>query len=143
MHCGGQGFDPPRLHHARYEKDRAKNERIVLVCGGREFTGAAFVYATLDRLHALYQFSLVIEGDARGADRLGGEWADSRGIPHMKYPADWENLGRAAGPIRNAQMLREGRPDLVVAFPGGRGTAHMVRIAREAGVEVIEVDFPE
>jgi hypothetical protein len=123
--------------------DRAKNERIVLVCGGREFTEAAFVYATLDRLHAQHQISLVIEGDARGADRLGGEWADSRGIAHVKYPADWEGLGRAAGPIRNERMLREGRPDLVVAFPGGRGTAHMVKIARDAGVQVIEINPKE
>jgi hypothetical protein len=43
-----------------------------------------------------------------------------------------------AGPIRKQQMLDEGKPDLVVAFPGGRGTAHMVRIARAAGIEVIE-----
>lgn len=53
--------------------------------------------------------------------------------------ADWEDLGRKAGPIRNQRMLDDGRPELVVAFPGGPGTAHMCRIAREAGVEVIEV----
>jgi hypothetical protein len=53
--------------------------------------------------------------------------------------ADWAGLGRKAGPIRNEQMLSEGQPHLVVAFPGGRGTAHMVGIARAAGVEVIEI----
>jgi hypothetical protein len=58
------------------------------------------------------------------------------------YPADWAKHGRAASPIRNQQMLDEGRPNLVVAFPGGRGTADMVRRARSAGVEVIEVDKP-
>jgi hypothetical protein len=54
--------------------------------------------------------------------------------------AEWETLGRKAGPIRNERMLTEGKPDLVVAFPGGRGTAHMTRLAREAGVEVVEID---
>ena len=61
------------------------------------------------------------------------------GLPCAVYRADWEGLGRKAGPIRNQQMLDEGKPDLVVAFPGGRGTANMMRIAREAGIEVIEV----
>jgi len=70
---------------------------------------------------------------------MAGDWAVERGVECLQYPADWEKLGRAAGPIRNEQMLREGKPDLVVAFPGARGTAHMVRIAREAGVRVIEI----
>lgn len=47
--------------------------------------------------------------------------------------------GRAAGPIRHQRMLDEGMPDLVLALPGGRGTADMVRHATLAGVEVIEV----
>jgi len=53
--------------------------------------------------------------------------------------ANWAGLGRKAGPIRNQEMLDQGRPNMVVAFPGGRGTADMVRRARGAGVEVIEV----
>jgi hypothetical protein len=51
--------------------------------------------------------------------------------------ADWHWHGRAAGPIRNQKMLDWG-PDLVVAFAGGDGTACMMRLARAAGVEVIE-----
>jgi hypothetical protein len=53
--------------------------------------------------------------------------------------ADWAGLGRKAGPLRNERMLHEGKPQLVVAAPGGRGTSHMTHIAREAGVEVIEI----
>jgi hypothetical protein len=82
---------------------------------------------------------VLIEGDARGADRIAGEWADLRDIEHIKFTADWKKFGRPAGPIRNEQMLREGKPDLVIALPGSRGTAHMVRIAREASVRVIEI----
>lgn len=57
----------------------------------------------------------------------------------MEFPAKWKMYGRSAGAIRNAVMLSEFQPDIVVAFPGGRGTAHMVRIARAAGIDVIEI----
>jgi hypothetical protein len=55
------------------------------------------------------------------------------------FPAQWDRYGEAAGPIRNAWMLEFGKPDLVVAFPGGRGTADMISKARKAGIEVCEV----
>jgi hypothetical protein len=83
--------------------------------------------------------TVLIAGGARGADTLAEEWAKAQGIQCEVYMADWEGLGRKAGPIRNQQMLDEGKPDLVIAFPGGRGTADMVRRAREAGVETVEV----
>jgi hypothetical protein len=56
-----------------------------------------------------------------------------------RYRADWAKHGRAAGPIRNKQMLEEGKPDLVVAFPGGQGTANMMSQVREAGVRVMAI----
>ncbi len=115
----------------------------VLVCGGRAFADRALLDATLDRLFALRPFEVLIEGDANGADRLAGAWAEARGIAHLVFKADWEELGSKAGPIRNQQMLDEGKPDLVVAFPGRSGTAHMKRIARAAGVAVIEVPAQE
>jgi YspA, cpYpsA-related SLOG family len=110
----------------------------VLACGGRNFDDRDMLNATLDRLSAERGFSLVIAGGARGADTMAEEWARTTGLPCTVYQADWEDLGRKAGPIRNQRMLQEGRPALVVAFPGGRDTAHMVSIARAAGVEVIE-----
>ena len=111
----------------------------VLVCGGRDFSDTAFAYRTLNRLHKERGFDVVIEGDARGADRIAGYWARRLGVDDLKFRADWDAHGRRAGPIRNQRMLDEGRPDLVVAFPGGRGTADMTRRAREAGIEVIEL----
>lgn len=110
----------------------------VLVCGGREFADRDAVFDALDELHEGQDgpITLLIHGAARGADSLGGEWAASRKVPVRPYPADWEKHGRAAGPKRNQQMLDEGKPDLVVAFPGGNGTAHMVKIATDAGVRV-------
>jgi hypothetical protein len=81
----------------------------------------------------------IISGAARGADSAAADWSVLNLCPGKEYPADWDTHGRAAGYIRNKQMLKEGKPDLVVAFPGGKGTANMVKLARDAGVEVIEV----
>ena len=108
----------------------------VLITGGRDFSDRGLLFETLDRLHATHTFTVLIHGDASGADRLAGEWAAAAGIKVEAHPADWKKHGRAAGPIRNSQMLDE-KPDLVVAFPGGRGTADMVKKAKAAGLEVV------
>jgi predicted Rossmann-fold nucleotide-binding protein len=111
----------------------------VLVCGGRDYSNREALAAVLAELRQTRGISLVIAGGARGADTMAEWWAKAEGIACGVYQADWIGLGRKAGPIRNQRMLDEGKPDLVVAFPGGRGTADMVRRGREAGVEVIEV----
>lgn len=110
----------------------------VLVCGGRHFGNRALVYQTLDDLAKREVVDAIIEGDASGADRLAGYWARQRGIDNIKFRADW-TLGRSAGPVRNMKMLKEGNPSLVIAFPGGKGTADMVARARESGIEVVEI----
>lgn len=111
----------------------------VLVCGGRDYADARALAEALDALHRETSITRLIHGAARGADALAAAWARSRGIPALAFPADWRRDGRAAGFVRNARMLREGRPDLVVAFPGGKGTAHMVKLARDAGIPVREI----
>ena len=111
----------------------------VLVCGGRDFADEAFLRETLDRLHASYGFTVLIEGDARGADRMAGAWAEAKGIEHLAFPANWSEHGRDAALIRNERMLREGKPDLVIAFPGGGGTGHTCHMAEQMGVPVVRV----
>jgi hypothetical protein len=106
----------------------------VLVCGGRDYTDRDTVFSLLDYLHAKRAITVIIHGAARGADTLAGEWAQERGIPEERYPADWALYGKRAGPVRNEQMLREGNPHMVVAFPGGSGTSHMVSIAKREGI---------
>lgn len=113
----------------------------VLVCGGRDFCNIAFAHSHLDRLHAERRFTALLQGGASGADSIARDWAVSRPeIRRFVSRADWDRYGPAAGPIRNKRMLLW-KPDLVVAFPGGTGTADMVSRARRAGVEVIEVSY--
>jgi hypothetical protein len=111
----------------------------VIVCGGRKFHDYDALERYLDMLHALHRFTLVIHGDARGADSLAKYWANQRHIESHAYPADWDTFKRSAGPIRNKKMLDQGQPNLVVAFPGGEGTKDMMKQARTAGVPVLDL----
>jgi hypothetical protein len=112
----------------------------VIVCGGRDYANAEMLNLVLDEIHAKTPISVLIQGGARGADELAFRWFASKpGMHGITHYAEWGVHGRAAGPIRNAKMLEES-PDLVVAFPGGRGTANMIKQSRAAGVPVIEVE---
>jgi hypothetical protein len=106
----------------------------IVVTGGRDYADGAMVYATLDSLRPL----AIAQGEAAGADGLARAWAFERGIPCAGYKADWTR-GKVAGPERNRRMLDDFKPVAVVAFPGGRGTAHCVAEARKRGIRVIEV----
>jgi len=106
----------------------------VLVCGDRNWTLDNYLYMKLDALHYETPITCVINGLARGADIMGRFWAFGKNISTADYPALWDKYGRAAGPIRNKQMLDEGNPDLVVAFHGdidnSKGTKNMINQTR-------------
>ena len=109
----------------------------ILVCGGRNYENWYILKTVLDNFKC--PDMVVIEGGAAGADLLAKMWAQNNGIPCKTFFAEWKDHGRRAGPIRNKQMLVEGKPDLVIAFPGGKGTANMVKQAEKAGVEIFHV----
>jgi len=114
----------------------------VLVCGGRNYGKTKeerdqFAAGMADAIGDK-DVKAVIQGGASGADSLAVKWALARGLPVVSVFAKWHIHGKAAGPIRNQQMLDEQAPDLVIAFPGGAGTADMVRRAKSAGVEVVD-----
>lgn len=111
----------------------------VLVCGGREFDDLTTLYSIMDGLHEMYNITEVIHGDARGADRLADQWAKERGIKVTAYAANWAKHGKAAGPKRNNTMLKQ-KPHLVVAFPGGTGTADMVKKSYRHRIKTIVLD---
>lgn len=111
----------------------------LLVCGGRDFSDMKLVNETLNELHGRKKITLLIHGAARGADSLADRWAFRAEIPRKEFRADWSMHGRAAGPLRNQKMIDEGKPEMVLAFSGGRGTADMIRRAKAANIPVIEV----
>jgi hypothetical protein len=97
------------------------------------------VLSTFVSIHAKRRVTKLVHGDYDGADQLVKAWGEMRGVPVVPCPADWDKHGRAAGPIRNQGMLDTHKPHGVVAFPGGFGTADMIRRALRANVDVIDV----
>jgi len=100
-----------------------------LVCGGRDYNDRERVARILDAAVERLGVKAIIHGCARGADFEAKRWAMLREFPAVEFRADWTRHRKAAGIIRNQQMLDEGKPDLVIAFPGGAGTADMVQRA--------------
>lgn len=121
----------------------------VIICGSRHWDDRHIVEVVVTGLACHAQRLTIIEGGAPGADRIAGDYADqySRAIPmtayepvvyHLQYPADWQQHGKAAGFVRNQQMLDEGDPDMVVGFSDdltrSKGTADMLGRAAAAGI---------
>lgn len=111
----------------------------LLVCGGRDYSDRATLFAKLDEYLAKFGSLCIIAGKAAGADSLAEDWARLRGASFHGFKADWQKHGKAAGPIRNQTMIDKGDPHLVLAFPGGRGTEDMVNRANAAHVTVVRV----
>lgn len=109
----------------------------VLIYGGRDFVGDELSRRFLDNEVPDTPDTVIITGMARGADTFGLWWGVDNHHAIDRFPADWDNHGKAAGHIRNQQMLDSGI-DLAIEFPGGRGTADMRRRLDKAGVKVIE-----
>ena len=121
----------------------------LLVTGGRDYgwwvegkseadrlAEVTHIESTLALIHEKRGITVLIHGDAQGADTVADCWCRFREIAVLPFLANWKKFGNAAGPIRNKQMLDEGKPDGIVAFPGGNGTADMVARGEAAGLVV-------
>lgn len=117
-------------------------DKRILVCGSREFDNWQLMLETMAPYQEIENLT-IIEGEAKGADFLARVWAKYLGKTIEAYPADWKTYGKAAGPIRNKEMLLKGRPNLVIAFlsKGSIGTKDMIKQAKEANVETIVVNI--
>ena len=122
----------PLCHNENHVSETSRP--TVLVCGGRDFRDWDRVCRTLDRLDP--KPLVIVHGAAAGADTLADKWAHLRQIAVHPHAANWRELGKAAGPIRNQEMLDLEKPHFVIAFPGGRGTADLCCRAREMGIPV-------
>ena len=114
--------------------------KVVLICGDRDWINQRAIRTMLLRLHR-DGYTTVVEGAARGADRMARFHAEQLGFEVKEFPAHWDDSGKSAGVRRNQQMLDEGRPDRVMYFhndlDNSKGTADMVRRAHRAGVPVV------
>lgn len=124
----------------------------VLVCGGRDFTDINFIENALENL--LFSGAVIppglfiMEGQGPGVnkqpscDELVFRWRMRMGITGQRFPVVHAVDGPwpAAGPRRNSRMLKDGRPELGIAFPGGRGTADMVTKMKAKGIKIIELE---
>ena len=110
----------------------------ILVCGGRDYKDDRRVHEVLAKYFD--KDMTIIEGGANGADRSAQNWAKLYNVKLETFPADWDKYGKRAGFIRNGQMLKEGKPDMVIAFPGGKGTEMMAMLAEKAGVKVVRIE---
>lgn len=120
----------------------------ILICGDRNWTDyerikSALTYEESNFFNSNLNNTIecVIEGEYHGADRMGRLAAEELNIPVLRFPAKWNLYGHRAGPIRNQQMLDEGKPTQVWAFHNkiqkSLGTKDMIRRANKAGILVI------
>ena len=129
---------------------------VIVAGGGRDLTWPSELIAThLLRASSGRIVQALLHGAARGADQAIASAADQLGWPQIACPAAWQQHGRAAGPIRNRQMLHQaidqasalplGAGLLVIAFPGSRGTASLLdqarRLSRRSAIpiEVLQI----
>ena len=111
----------------------------IIVAGGRDFNDTEYLSKSLDALLAEFIDVEIVSGHANGADKLAEEYANRLGIALKIFPADWKKYGRAAGPIRNREMLSyilDAKP-VVAAFWDGhsKGTKNMIEQARKENVD--------
>ena len=112
--------------------------KTAIVCGSRDWNDRTKVEVMMKRLE--YEgYKTIIEGEARGADTMARQEALKLGMHVMAMPAKWNVYSKKAGIVRNQEMLKK-KPDLVLAFDMGTpGTAHMIAIAKMAGVQVVRI----
>jgi hypothetical protein len=108
----------------------------ICVTGGRDYFNEDFVK---DVFKKLPQLSFVGVGCATGLDAMVREYVKLNNIQHQVFKADWTNLGRKAGPIRNEEMLKGSKPDFLLTFIGGRGTNNCTLLAQSFGIKTIDL----
>lgn len=111
----------------------------VIIAGSSSFDDYSRLQAVCDNLLANKRQShsiVIISGTARGADTLGEQYAHERGYALRRFPADWQQYGKAAGPIRNRQMAENA--DGLICFWNGHspGARNMIRTANRKGLQV-------
>lgn len=114
----------------------------VIIAGSRS-AGEYMNFLDVEKavLQSGFVISEVVSGTARGADRLGEQFAESYRIPIKRFPAAWEVHGRSAGYIRNSEMANYADALIALWDYNSRGTKHMIDLARDKGIPVFVYNF--
>jgi len=116
-----------------------KPERV-WVAGGRNYKDARRLCQVLDRYREKHDVGIIITGAQTGTDTLAEQYAREHEIAYIGVPAQWSKYGKRAGPLRNERIAAFFAPAVLIAFPGGPGTASAIKIAREYEIQVYEID---
>ena len=110
--------------------------KTILICGDRNWTNASIMKKVMDKF--VNEKDILVHGNTRGADKMSGFIGKEIGCEVKVFPANWDEHGRSAGPIRNREMLRQ-NPDIVIGFHNNieksKGTKDMLNISKKKGVE--------
>lgn len=114
----------------------------VIIAGSRDYTDYTVISNTVTTVANKFDLKIteIVSGGARGVDALGERYALEHGFPCKRFPADWDQYGRSAGPRRNQEMAQYG--DALIAFTsGGPGTTNMIQTMKNAGKLVFIVNL--
>jgi hypothetical protein len=115
----------------------------VIIAGSRDITDYNVVKEAMDSFMEKLDYqgpmlaiTEVVSGTARGADSLGEEWANNRGVPIKRMPANWAHHGKSAGYIRNSEMAMYADALVALWDNKSRGTGHMIDLAYKYDIPV-------
>lgn len=141
--CGGRRFGHYSHNMTPEVKEKARLQRHFIIGSIEQYCIENDFITEPDNYGNFLCSVHIISGGAKGADTVAIDFAVTNWCPYSVYKAEWDRYGLSAGHKRNTQMIIEGKPDVVLAFPGGPGTANMVKQAREHNIPVVEFKYDE
>jgi len=114
----------------------------LIIAGGRTYhkdRDYHFTENEIEQLKHICEYmgiTEIVSGGATGADKCGENFAKECNIPLKVFEADWDTLGRKAGPIRNGEMAEYA--DALCVFPGNKGTKDMLSKAKKNNLRIVQ-----
>ena len=139
--CGGRKFGHYSHTMTDEEKHKAKLQRYFISGSIDQYCYDNALMTEQDSYGNWLPAIHIISGGAPGVDTVAIDYAVVNWLTFTEIKADWKKDGKGAGPKRNLRMIVEGKPDVVLAFPGGPGTANMVKQAKEYNIPVVEFKY--
>lgn len=118
-----------------------KNQNVA-IAGTRSIKNLQLIIDKLDELRIAGNNNTIITGCANGADNAARNYAFVKNVKIQIHEADWEKYGRAAGPMRNKQMIKNA--SILICFWNliSPGTRNMITQATKKGIPILVVHVP-